>query len=66
MPRKNARAPELPGRTRQREQLRRSNAAGPHKQLRKDEEIPDQQEDDFDDVEFGLFDWLGKDLDPDA
>lgn len=66
MPRKNARSPELPGRTRQREQLRRSNAAGPHKSFRKDEEIPDQQEDEYDDVEFGLFDWLGKDLDPDA
>jgi hypothetical protein len=68
MPRKNPREiwREEPRRTRQREELRRSNAAGPHPRPRKDEEIPDQQEDAYDDVEFGLFDWLGKDLDPDA
>jgi hypothetical protein len=67
MPRKNARDiwRESPSRTRQREELRRSNAAGPHKGRNRDE-IPPEEDEYYDEKEFELFDWLEKDLDPDA
>lgn len=64
MPRKNVRA-QVPNRVRNTQNLKFGNAAGPHKSRRKDEDIPDIDEE-IDDVEFGLFDWLEKDLDPDA
>lgn len=65
MPRKNVRS-NVPNRVRNTQNIKFSNAAGPHKGRRKDEEIP-ELEDPLDDVEIDIFDWLKeKDLEEDA